>query len=204
MKQMLKIGLTGSIGSGKSTIAGLFRVFGIPVYIADVEAKKFLGDTEVIRMIVEMAGDGVLSPDGSIDRRMLASLVFNDPARLTTLNNIIHPRVRGHFFNWIGAQSGVPYIIQEAAIIFESGFYKMFDKIITVAAPVEERISRVMLRDGLKREDVMARIENQWPEESKIAMSDFVIRNSDTDLAIPQVLEIHSNLMGISESVKNQ
>ena len=201
---MLKIGLTGSIGSGKSTIAGLFRVFGIPVYIADVEAKKFLGDPEVIRMIVEMAGAGVLSPDGSIDRRMLGSLVFNEPARLTTLNNIIHPRVRGHFFNWIEGQSGVPYIIQEAAIIFESGFYKMFDKIITVAAPIEERIGRVMLRDGLKREDVMARIENQWPEESKIAMSDFVIYNSDTDLAIPQVLEIHKTLMGISEAVINQ
>jgi len=97
----------------------------------------------------------------------------------------------------------VPYIIQEAAIIFESGFYKMFDKIITVAAPIEERIGRVMLRDGLKREDVMARIENQWPEESKIAMSDFVIYNSDTDLAIPQVLEIHKTLMGISEAVIN-
>lgn len=197
---MLKVGLTGSIGSGKSTMARYFQVLGIPVYIADVEAKKFLSDAEVTRLIVEMAGTDVLFADGSIDRRKLAAVVFNDPGKLAELNGIIHPRVRQHFYRWVDEQRDVPYIIQEAAVLFESGFYTMFDKIITVAAPEEERISRVMRRDGATREEVLARMDNQWPEEEKILKSDFVIINGDNDLAIPQVNEIHLKLVEISET----
>ena len=201
---MLKIGLTGSIGSGKSTIASLFRVLGIPVYIADIEAKKFLSDPEVILRITELAGDDVLTSEGEIDRRVLAAKVFGDPEKLQELNSIIHPRVRKHFTNWAEMHKRSPYIIQESAIIFESGFYTMFDLIIVVSAPEEERINRVILRDGFKREEVISRIENQWPEYLKIEKADFEIKNSDVDMAIPQVLKIHKEIINISETRSEQ
>lgn len=201
---MLKIGLTGSIGSGKSTIASLFRVLGIPVYIADIEAKKFLSDPEVILRITELAGDDVLTSEGEIDRRVLAAKVFGDPEKLQELNSIIHPRVRKHFTHWAEMHKRSPYIIQESAIIFESGFYTMFDLIIVVSAPEEERINRVILRDGFKREEVISRIENQWPEYLKIEKANFEIKNSDVDMAIPQVLKIHKEIINISETRSEQ
>ena len=191
---MLKIGLTGSIGSGKSTIARFFEVLGVPVYIADIEAKKILNEPDVILEVVALAGESVLSADGQVDRKVLAGKVFTDPKMLQKLNGIIHPRVRAHFKVWLEAHSDHDYIIQEAAILFESGAYKNFDKIVVVAAPLEERIARVMLRDGLKREDVMVRVENQLPQDEKIKMADFVIHNSDRDQAMHQALEIHQQL----------
>lgn len=197
---MLKIGLTGSIGSGKSTIASLFRVLGIPVYIADIEAKKFLSDPDVIMRITTLTGNDVLNSDGAIDRRILADKVFGDPEKLQELNSIIHPRVRKHFLHWTEMHQRSPYIVQESAIIFESGFYTMFDLIIVVTAPEEERINRVILRDGFKREEVISRIENQWPEHLKIEKANFEIKNSDVDLAIPQVLKIHKEIIKISET----
>jgi len=201
---MLKIGLTGSIGSGKSTIASLFRVLGIPVYIADIEAKKFLEDPDVIMRITALTGNDVLTPEGEIDRRVLASKVFGDPEKLQELNSIIHPRVRKHFTHWAEMHQYSPYIVQESAIIFESGFYTMFDLIIVVSAPEEERINRVILRDGFKREEVISRIENQWPEYLKIEKADFEIKNSDVDMAIPQVLKIHKEIINISETRSEQ
>ncbi|KAF0201876.1 MAG: dephospho-CoA [Bacteroidetes bacterium] len=201
---MLKIGLTGSIGSGKSTIASLFRVLGIPVYIADIEAKKFLEDPDVIMRITALTGNEVLTPEGEIDRRVLAAKVFGDPEKLQELNSIIHPRVRKHFTHWAEMHQHSPYIVQESAIIFESGFYTMFDLIIVVSAPEEERINRVMLRDGFKREEVISRIENQWPEYLKIEKANFEIKNSDTDMAIPQVLRIHKEILKISETRSEQ
>lgn len=201
---MLKIGLTGSIGSGKSTIASLFRVLGIPVYIADIEAKKFLNDPDVILRITAIAGDDVLTSEGEIDRRVLAARVFGDPEKLQELNSIIHPRVREHFMEWAEIHQHSPYIIQESAIIFESGFYTMFDLIIVVSAPEEERISRVILRDGFQREEVISRIENQWPEYLKIEKANFEIKNSDVDMAIPQVLKIHKEIINISKTSSSQ
>ncbi len=200
---MIKVGLTGSIGSGKTTVASLFRVLGIPVYIADAEAKKFLNNPEVISLIQAFAGADILTDCGSIDRRILASRVFSDENKLQALNGIIHPRVKNHFLAWVESHKDSAYIVQEAAIIFESGFYRMFDVLITVTAPAEERIARVIKRDGLSRRDVLARMENQWSEESKAAMSDFVVSNSDTDLAIPQVLAIHNELLEKSKILKS-
>ncbi|MDY0102522.1 MAG: dephospho-CoA kinase [Lentimicrobium sp.] len=197
---MLKIGLTGSIGSGKSTVASVFRTLGVPVYIADIEAKKFLEEPDVIDLIVALAGKKVLSPDGSIDRKVLAKQVFGNPEKLEGLNAIIHPRVRKNFTKWVEQNEAHPYVIQESAIIFESGFYTLFDLIIVVAAPEEERIQRVLRRDGFKREEVISRIENQWPEYLKIEKADFVIHNCDTDIALPQVLKIHDELLNISKS----
>lgn len=192
---MLKIGLTGSIGSGKSTIAGLFKRLGVPVYIADQEAKKFLEQPEVISLITQMAGVEILTADGKIDRRRLASKVFEDYQKLQDLNIIIHPRVRQHFLQWAAQFVDEPYIIQESAIIYESGFFNLFDSIIVVAAPQEERIARVIKRDEFKREEVISRIENQWPEDLKIEKAGFVIHNSDVDIVIPQVLKIHSEIL---------
>lgn len=195
---MLKVGLTGSIGSGKSTVARVFATLGVPVYIADIEAKKILNQPEIVAEVVRLAGEEVRLPDGQIDRKVLAGKVFSDSEMLQALNNIIHPRVRTHFKEWVEAHSGHDYIMQEAAIIFESGSYKNFDKIVVVAAPLEERIERVMLRDGLKRKDVMARVDNQLPQDEKIKMADFVIVNSDRDLALMQALKIHQQLKSLA------
>ncbi|MDY0342792.1 MAG: dephospho-CoA kinase [Lentimicrobium sp.] len=199
---MLKVGLTGSIGSGKSTVARVFTTLGVPVYIADIEAKKILNLPEVVAEVVSLAGEQVRLPDGQIDRKLLAGKVFSNPEMLQALNGIIHPRVRNHFKEWVQSHAGHEYIMQEAAIIFESGSYKNFDKIVVVAAPLEERIERVMLRDGLNREDVMARVDNQLPQEEKIRMADFVIVNSDRDQALIQTLEIHKQLKALASKAE--
>lgn len=195
---MLKVGLTGSIGSGKSTIAGVFRVLGIPVYMSDEEAKKILDQPEVVELVVGQFGISLVGPDGLIIRKALAAEVFSDVEKLRWLNSVIHPRVREHFSKWIDNQMNVPYIMQEAAIIYESGFSTFFDKIIVVAAPAEERISRVVKRDNMSRQQVLDRIDKQWPEEKKLEQADYVIFNGDHSQAIPQVIEIHGHLCSIS------
>lgn len=195
---MLKVGLTGSIGSGKSTIAGVFHVLGIPVYMSDDEAKKILDQPEVVELVVGHFGIDLVGSDGLIMRKALAAEVFSDVEKLRWLNAVIHPRVREHFSKWIDKQVNVPYIMQEAAIIYESGFSTFFDKIIVVAAPVEERISRVIKRDNMSRQQVLDRLNKQWPEEKKLEQADYVIFNGDHSQAIPQVLEIHGHLCSIS------
>ncbi|MBK6347732.1 MAG: dephospho-CoA kinase [Bacteroidales bacterium] len=197
---MLKVGLTGSIGSGKSTIAGVFRVLGIPVYLADEEARKILNHPEVVKMVSCEFGSSLVNPDGQIDRRALAAEVFTDVVKLGKLNAIVHPRVRTHFTEWIGKMENVPYILQEAAIMYESGFSVFFDKIIVVAAPVEERIARVIKRDEMTRQEVLDRMDKQWSEEKKLERADYVIFNSEHSQAIPQVLEIHEHLNSISQN----
>ena len=197
---MLKVGLTGSIGSGKSTIAGVFRILGIPVYGSDEEAKKILDLPEVVTMVAGRFGPEVLTSEGLVNRKALAAKVFSNPDELNWLNSVIHPRVRNHFTEWIARQEPVPYILQEAAIIYESGFSAFFDKIIVVAAPVEERISRVIRRDNMSRQEVRDRIDKQWPEERKLEQADYVIFNGDHSQAIPQVLEIHGHLCSISDN----
>lgn len=199
---MLKVGLTGSIGSGKSTIAGVFRVLGIPVYVSDDEAKKILDRPDIVDLVVNKFGKDVTGPDGLINRKSLATEVFTDGEKLRWLNSVIHPRVREHFSVWIETQSNVPYILQEAAIIYESGFSTFFDKIIVVAAPVEERISRVIKRDTMTRQEVLDRLNKQWPEEKKLEQADYVIFNGDHSQAIPQVLEVHDHLCSISPNYK--
>lgn len=195
---MLKVGLTGSIGSGKSTIAGVFRVLGIPVYVADEEAKKIMNLPDVIESVVQNFGPEILGTDGLIKRKVLADMVFGDAGKLGKLNAIVHPLVRSHFLHWTELKHNAPYIMQEAAIIYESGFHAFFDKIIVVAAPYEERISRVMQRDSLGRQQVLDRMDKQWSEEKKLEQADFVIFNGDLSQAIPQVLDVHEVLCAIS------
>jgi dephospho-CoA kinase len=172
------IGLTGGIGSGKSTIAGYFKELGVPVYIADEEAKKLMDDPEIIQKVQSVFDENVLE-NNALNRKKIADLVFSAPEKLKELNAIIHPAVRQHFKNWLKLHQNEPFIIKEAAILFESGSYKDCDKIILVTAPEETRIQRVMSRDKVTKEQVLERIKNQWNDVKKIELSDFVIQNTD-------------------------
>ena len=181
VKKTQVIGLTGGIGSGKSTVAALFKEFGIPIYISDVEAKLVMEKKSVIDKITALFGFDILDSDGQLNRNKLATIVFNDPEKLKKLNAIVHPEVKKHFDLWIESQQNEPFVIKEAAILFESGSYKLCDCIITVTAPLEIRIERVLLRDTTSREKVVARIAAQISDEERISKSDYVIENISMD-----------------------
>lgn len=183
------IGLTGGIGSGKSSVAKMFISRGIPVYFADDEAKKILNLPETISEIVEKFGEELLS-ENQIDRQKLAAIVFNNPAKLNQLNKIIHPKVKKHFDNWVKEHESSPFVLKEAAILFESGSYEYCDKIISVVAPLEIRIERVIKRDSTTRKLVLQRINNQWTDVQRIEKSNFVIENISFDTTEKQVEEI--------------
>jgi dephospho-CoA kinase len=183
------IGLTGGIGSGKTTIANYFKSLGIPVYIADDEAKKVMQLTEIVNQIKLEFGKNVFEND-LINTSKLAKLVFNNPEQLKQLNKIVHPAVKKHFDNWVLKHKDFPFVIKEAAILFESGSFQYCDKIITVIAPIETRIKRVMERDQTSRENVLNRINSQWTDEQKTSKSDFVITNISFDDAENQVCKI--------------
>lgn len=189
------IGLTGGIGSGKTTIAKLFEAEGIPIYIADDEAKKIMQLPETISEIINYFGQEIIS-EGTIDKKKLSALVFNNPEKLKELNKIIHPLVKKHFDLWV-KKSKAPFVIKEAAILFESGSYKYCDKIITVTALEETRIKRVMARDHCTKEQVLDRIKNQWSDQDKILKSDFVLLNDDLNDAKKQFQVILKKLQNI-------
>ncbi|MFQ3173845.1 MAG: dephospho-CoA kinase [Flavobacterium sp.] len=183
------IGLTGGIGSGKTTIANHFRSLGIPVYIADDEARKMTQSAEIIGAIKETFGETVFE-DNSLNRARLAEIVFGYPDKLKLLNAIVHPAVKKHFKQWLLEHNEFPLVVYEAAILFENGNYKNFDWIITVFAPVESRIQRVIERDGVTREQVLKRINAQWTDEQRLSKSDFVIENIDSEIAKRKTEEI--------------
>lgn len=189
------IGLTGGIGSGKTTIAKFFEAEGIPVYIADDEAKKIMQLPETISEIINYFGQEIIS-DKTIDKKKLSALVFNNPEKLKELNKIIHPLVKKHFDLWI-KKSKAPFVIKEAAILFESGSYKYCDKIITVTASEETRIKRVMARDHCTKDQVLDRIKNQWSDQDKILKSDFVLLNDDLIEAKKQFQVILKKLQNV-------
>ncbi|MCB0644897.1 MAG: dephospho-CoA kinase [Phaeodactylibacter sp.] len=189
---MLKIGLTGGIGSGKTTVARIFQVLGIPVYFADDRAKLLmLNKPEIVNGVKAIFGVNAYAEDGSLNRSHIAAIAFNDPHKLLQLESIVHPAVQKDGDQWHRAQSGVPYTLKEAALLFESGSYKFLDEVITVTAPQELRIERVMQRDGASREQVLARLEKQWPEEEKVRYSNYQIRNDGSRSLIQQVLDVH-------------
>ncbi|GGC92265.1 dephospho-CoA kinase [Flavobacterium lutivivi] len=183
------IGLTGGIGSGKTSIAKYFEQKGIPVYIADERAKIVSSKPEVVSKIISAFGQEILDENDNISKEKLAKIVFTNSEKLQLLNSIIHPEVKKDFTEWIKKQNK-PFVIKEAAILFESGSYKDCDIIITITAPIEERINRVMKRDKTTREKVLDRISNQWSDEQRIEKSDFVIENSSLNIAFEQVNEI--------------
>lgn len=187
------IGLTGGIGSGKSTIANYFKELGVPVYIADTEARKLMEDPEIMRKVQSVFDENIIE-NNSLNRKKIAELVFSAPEKLKKLNSIIHPEVKKHFLSWVKTHEQYRFVIKEAAILFESGSYKDCDKIIVVTAPETIRIERVMHRDKVTKEEVLDRIQHQWPEEKKVKMSDFVIQNTDLEKAKQKTFEILKEL----------
>jgi len=185
---MMKIiGLTGGIGSGKSTVSRLFEIMGIPVYIADTESKRLTESSPVIReKLIEWFGAGLYA-EGKLNKALLASLIFESEANRNYVNSVIHPAVRTDFEQWKAQRSQFPILVIEAAILFESGFADSVDVSVTVAAPEELRIRRVELREGWSRKSIIARIQSQLPEEEKIRLSGYVIYNDGERALIPQV-----------------
>ncbi len=183
------IGLTGGIGSGKSTIANFFSIKKIPVYIADEQAREITNSSEIIYKIKQQFGNSFFE-DGILNRQLLANLVFDNPQKLKSLNNIIHPAVKIYFEEWFSKQTKYPFVLYESAILFESGNYTMCDYIITVTAPIETRIERVVSRDKTTEEQVLKRINNQWTDQQRIEKSDFVIENINLDSSKNEVEKI--------------
>lgn len=192
--RILKLGITGGIGSGKTTVCKVFSVLGAPVFSADEEAKRILdNEREIQKKISEAAGKD-LYISGSLDRKELARLIFNDRDLLEKVNGIIHPAVFEYFGDWVQMQDS-PYVIMEAAILFESGAARMMDKIVTVVTPVEERIERLLRGNKFTREQITERIRNQIDDGERISQSDFVIFNSENDMIIPAVLGVHNEML---------
>jgi dephospho-CoA kinase len=192
---MLKIGLTGGIGSGKTTVARIFEVLGIPVYYADEEAKRLMNEDPELKQQISTLFGAATYKAGKLDRRFLADLVFSDPGKLAALNALVHPATLQDTERWMSRQHK-PYAIQEAALIFEAGLDTYFDHVIGVSAPEPLRIDRAMKRDGVSREKVMERIRRQMDEAEKISRCDLVIYNDERQALIPQVLKVHERLMG--------
>lgn len=190
------VGLTGGIGSGKSTIAKHIQSFGIPVYFTDDEAKKMLALPNVINALTNTFGSAIVEHN-RISKEKLAEIVFSSPEQLKKLNTIIHPAVKSDFETWLESNKEAPLIVKESAILFESDAYKNCDVIITVVAPLEVRIKRVMERDKTTYDQVMNRINNQWTDEKRIAKSDYVIINENLDTALIQADTIFEQLAQI-------
>ncbi|WP_215225177.1 dephospho-CoA kinase [Echinicola shivajiensis] len=192
----LLVGITGGIGAGKSTSAKIFNILGIPVYSADDRAKWLMAnDKNLIAAISKSFGESSYNADGSLNKAFLANEVFSDQEKTKTINGLVHPVVKNDFENWASKQSS-PYVLKEAALLFESGSYKDLDKIINVSAPIKVRILRVLTRDPQRSEEqINAIIDRQLPDEQKNKLSDFTIKNVDNKMLIPQVLKIHQSLI---------
>jgi dephospho-CoA kinase len=191
---MLVVGLTGGIGSGKTTILKCFESLGIPVYIADDEAKALMNRSKVIRRkLIHLFGESAYKDD-ELNRPYLASKIFNNSALLSKMNAIVHPKVAAHFKRWLKKQNA-PYIVKEAAIIFENNLEDQYDYIITVVADKDTRIKRVMKRDGASREKIQSIISNQLSDIEKIKKSNFVITNNSLDAAKAKVISIHQQIL---------
>lgn len=191
---MKVIGLTGGIGSGKTTVAKMFGELGVPVYIADFEAKRLTNSSTVIKKkLIKLLGHSAYI-DGKLNRKFVANIIFNDPKLLKKVNEIIHPKVASHFKRWVKRQNG-NYCIKEAAILFENGGYKDCYLNILITAPIEVRIRRVMRRDELSREEIENRIQSQWTDDEKGKLADIIIENIDLQHTKEHVNRIHASLI---------
>ena len=195
----IKVGITGGIGSGKSTVCEIFKLLGVPVFEADVVAKQLQNTNQKIKNgLISLFGEDIYTPEGLVDRKKLADIIFNSDFQIAKINELIHPVVKEEFENWLKKQNSA-YIIHEAAILFESGFYKIMDYTILVSAPEEQRIERVMKRDCINRETVMQRIKKQWSEEEKQKLASIVVHNDNKNLVIPEIIKIDKNLKEYGE-----
>ncbi len=193
---MKNIGLTGGIGSGKSYIAKVFEALDIPVFYADNEAKKILNEPQIIINVSEVLQTNIIDPaTGLANRKKIASIVFNDPEKLKLLNQIIHPAVEQNFIIWCVNHAQKKYVIKEAAILFESGSYKKLDGVICVVSPLELRLKRLAVRDNESEAEILKRINNQWSDEQRIALSNWVIHNDEQSPVLSQVLLVHQKII---------
>ena len=200
---MLKIGVTGGIGSGKTIVCKIFSQFGIPVYYADTEARSLmLSNKELILNLKKEIGEKIYNESNMLNRKVFAEIIFNDPGAYKKANRLIHPVVKKDFENWIVKNNSAPYVIEEAAILFESGANKNMDYVLTVSAPEEIRFKRVMERDNLSEDFVKKISKNQMDEKEKVKLSGFEIVNDDTQLLIPQVLKLHDHFLLLSKGKK--
>lgn len=187
---MFKVGVTGGIGSGKSIVCNVFRNLGIPVYKADIEARRLMGENESIRTGLVTYFGGEVFQDEQLNRKYLADRIFSDPDARTFVNSLVHPAVRADFAGWVHSRGGTPYVIEEAALLFETGAWKELDYNILIDAAVETRIKRIIRRDGLERADVLTRMASQMDPGKGREYTDFIIRNDVNDFVIPQVLKV--------------
>jgi dephospho-CoA kinase len=194
---MLKIGITGSIGAGKSTVAGIFKVLGVPVFDADATAKNILNSDPLLREEIIAAFGSETYKNGLLDKKYLATLVFNNPDQLAKLNALVHPATIKAANEWAKhkEEQGFPYIVKEAALLFEAGTNVGLDTIIGVTAPEEMRIARVMARDHVTREEVLKRMHHQLDDNIKMQRCDIVLDNNEKALLIPQVLALHQKFI---------
>ncbi|GAB3663734.1 dephospho-CoA kinase [Echinicola sediminis] len=193
--QPLLVGITGGIGAGKSTAARIFHTLGIPVYSADDRAKWLMANAETLKAsIISAFGPEAYLADGSLNRSYLANEVFSDPEKTKTINGLVHPAVKADFESWAKNQNS-PYVLKEAALLFETGSYKELDKVINVFAPEQTRLLRVITRDVQRsKEQILSIMDRQLPDGEKNKLADFTIDNSDNKMLIPQVLKIHRKL----------
>lgn len=189
---MKKIGITGGIGSGKTVVSNIFKILGCKIYNADERAKLLLDSDIEIRQRIETTFGKELYSSGILNRKLLANIVFNNAEALQTLNSIVHPSVFMDFDKWVKHYKNEPYIIKEAAIMFESGAYKQLDSVILVYSPEDIRIQRVVYRDSTNKESVLSRMKNQMDDKEKMKLSNYIIYNDDEHSLIRQVLELHS------------
>lgn len=197
-KKPLLIGITGGIGAGKSLISHIFSVLGVPVFNADLQAQNILKtDAEARRKIIQLFGEDAYI-DTEPNRPLLAKKIFADEGLREALNGIVHPAVAKAFAKWVELHSDKPYLLKEAAILFETGTYKDLDATILITAPEEIRIQRVITRDGASREMVLERMKAQWPDSQKRPLSDYIIHNDNNHPVIPAVLKIHHSISNLS------
>lgn len=191
---MIRVALTGNIGSGKSTVSKIFESLKVPVFIADKEARLLYLEQDVKEEVNLVFGSTVFNENGEANLKKLADIVFNDKSKLLKINHIIHPRTLAKYKHWLEENKTQQYTIHESAILFENNLQHHFDKIITVFAPFELRLKRVMERDEISREKIIDRIQNQMSDEEKNKLADFVIINDGIQLLIPQVIDINNKL----------
>lgn len=189
---MIKLGVTGGIGSGKSIVCAVFSALGVPVFNADLSARKIVDtDEQLKKQIAALLGNDVYGDDGKLQRKKVADIVFTQPEKLQALNALIHPAVAKDFADFCNKHTNAPLLVKEAAILIESGAYKEMDAIVLVTAPAAQRVARVMKRDGITEDEVMKRMKNQWPEEKLKTFAHYIIENSDGNMLLPQVLEVY-------------
>lgn len=198
---MLKIGITGGIGSGKTTVCKVFELLGVPVFYADLVAKSIMQtDLQLKNEILIAFGPQSYSIDGLLNRPYISSIVFKDELQLNKLNSIVHPAVFRAFDNWIATHSDAPYVLKEAALLFESESHKMCDLSILVISPEATRIRRVIARDHISKDEIMLRMKRQFTDEQKMKLTDHVLINDESRLLIPQILSLHQQFLKISSN----